>query len=183
MDRKLLMPWSRQMTSRDGCPVAAGSTSSPVTLRLARACGVSFTRMVFDTKRGFCPWLLTGLTSAPGPPGNVPRSVMATAYGVDKQNKDTAINENALFGRDLFFILSSIAYDRIGIHYFTATPFFFRLVNSDNGVFAPSSAGAFDPFRAALPSLYRRRSGSRIAPLRQRITELEVQRKSRNGQK
>jgi len=95
------------MRSRDGCPVAAGFTSSPVTLRLARACGVSFTRMAFETKRGFGSWLSTALAPVLDPRGDVPRSVMATAYGADRKNKNSVMNESALHGSDLFFIFFS----------------------------------------------------------------------------
>ena len=105
MERKLLTPWSRQMTSRGGCPVAAGFTFSPVTLRFARACAVSFTSMVFDKKRGACPWLLAPIGAGPDPPGDVPRSVIAKACSADKRSKDTAITNTTLL-RYLVFIFS-----------------------------------------------------------------------------
>src|SRR5213592_3628416 len=103
MEWKPLTPWSRQMTSSDGRPVAAGFTSSPVTLRFARACGVNFTSMVFDTKRGVCPWLFVPIGAGPDPPGDVPRSVIAKAYSADKRSKDTAIT-NTTFLTYLVFI-------------------------------------------------------------------------------
>ena len=59
MDRKPLTLKSRLMTSRDGSPVPAGFTSSPVTLRFARAWAVNFTSMVFDIKLGFSRLLIS----------------------------------------------------------------------------------------------------------------------------
>src|SRR6266700_3143864 len=85
------------MTSRDGSPVAAGFTSPPAILRLARACAVSFTRTVLDMNLGFWPGLLV---AAPDPPGDGPRSVIA--------NADTAIDKDTVLLRDLAFIFSSI---------------------------------------------------------------------------
>src|SRR6266571_3036208 len=99
------MPWSRQMTSRDGNPVAAGSTSPPATLRFNRACAVSFTRTVLDMNFGFWPGLLV---AAPDPPGDGPRSMIAKADTVDRTNADTAIDKDTVLLRDLFFIFSSI---------------------------------------------------------------------------
>src|SRR6266571_5250044 len=99
------MPWSRQMTSRDGNPVAAGSTSPPATLRCNRACAVNFTRTVLDMNFGFWPGLLV---AAPDPPGDGPRSVIAKADADDRTNADTAIDKDTVLLRDLFFIFSSI---------------------------------------------------------------------------
>src|SRR6266700_3021864 len=98
-------PWSRQMMSRDGNPVAAGFTSPPATLRFARACAVNFTRAVLDMNLGFWPGLLV---AAPDPPGDGPRSVIAKADADDRTNADTAIDKDTVFLRDLFFIFSSI---------------------------------------------------------------------------
>src|SRR5437773_1603336 len=91
------------MRSRDGSPVAAGFTSPPARLRLARACAVSFTSAVLDMN--FWPELLVPV---PGPPGDVPRSVIAKAHAVDRKNQDTATNEGTVFLKDLSFILSSV---------------------------------------------------------------------------
>src|SRR6266699_6455740 len=102
MERKLETPWSRPMTSRDGTPVATGFTFSPVTLRFARACGVSFTSMVFDKKRRVCP-----------------RSVIARAYSADKRSKDTAIT-NTTFLTYLVFIFHPQLKEPIGICFYTA---------------------------------------------------------------
>src|SRR6266567_4741173 len=93
------------MTSRDGNPVAAGFTSPPAILRLARACAVSFTRTVLDMNLGFWPGLLV---AAPDPPGDGPRSVIAKADTVDRTNADTAIDKDTVLLRDLAFIFSSI---------------------------------------------------------------------------
>jgi hypothetical protein len=81
-------PWSRQMTSRPGSPVALGSTSSPLTFRFAWACGVSFTRIVFDMKRGLC--------AASDPPGDR-RSVIARTNAVEKRIKPMATNGDTTF--------------------------------------------------------------------------------------
>src|SRR5437667_6914692 len=118
MERKLRTPWSRQMASRDGSPVAAGFTYSPSTLRFARACGVSFTNMVFDMKLGVCPWLLAPIGAGPDPPGNVPRSVIARAYSADKRSKDTAIT-NTTFLTYLVFIFHPQLKGPMGIYFYT----------------------------------------------------------------
>ena len=58
MEVNFSTPWSRPIASRAGSPVIVGFTSSPVTLRLARACGVSLISMLLDMKPGLRPWLL-----------------------------------------------------------------------------------------------------------------------------
>src|SRR2546422_9790175 len=93
------------MTSRDRSPVAAGFTSPLAALRFVRAWAVSFTRTALDMNLGFWPGLLV---PASGPPGNIPRSVIAKADAVDKTIQDTAIDKDTVLLRDLFFIFSSI---------------------------------------------------------------------------
>jgi hypothetical protein len=103
-DRKLLTRCSRQMASRDGIPVAAGFTFPPLALRLARACGVSFTSMAFDMKLGFCPGSVMPIGSAMDP-GCVVNFDIARAYTVDRKNKETAAARNTTVLKDLSFIL------------------------------------------------------------------------------
>jgi len=106
MELTLWIPWSRQMTSRDGSPVAAGFTSPTATLRFARAWAVSFTKMALDMNRGFWPRLLV---PAPDPLGDGARSIIAKANAVDKTNRHTAIDKDTVLLRDLYFIFSFVS--------------------------------------------------------------------------
>src|SRR5437016_5869722 len=106
MELKRWTAWSRQMTSSDGSPVAAGFTSPPAALRFARACALSFTRTALDMNRGFWPGLLV---PAPDPLGDGGRSIIAKAHAVDKRNQHTAIDKDTVLLRDLVFIFSSIS--------------------------------------------------------------------------